>query len=110
MCRQEPHAAQRVRNGGDRPAIAGPDAVLTGLSASYSVTATLSDGITGTVRPAWTSSNAEVASVDSGGRVEGRGHGSTNLTASYQGRSVSKTVQVVNNYGGTWEGSYVIRA
>ena len=28
----------------------------------------------------------------------------------YQGRSVSRTVQVVNNYGGTWEGTYVVRA
>jgi hypothetical protein len=90
--------------------ITGADAVLTGLSASYTVTATMADGTTRTVTPAWTSSNPGVAGVDSGGRLEGRGHGSTNLTASYEVRSVSKTVQVVNNYGGTWEGSYVIRA
>ena len=48
--------------------------------------------------------------MDSTGRLDGRAHGSTNLTASYEGRSVSKTVQVANNYGGTWNGSYVIRA
>ena len=110
MWRQEPHAAQRVWNSGDRPGYYRARRRSHGFFGQYSVTATLSDGTTGTVRPAWTSSNAEVASVDSGGRVEGRGHGSTNLTASYQGRSVSKTVQVVNDYGGTWEGSYVIRA
>lgn len=91
-------------------AITGADAVLTGLSASYTVTATLADGTTRTVTPAWTSSNPGVASVDSAGRLDGRAHGSTNLTASYEGRSASKTVQVVNNYEGTWVGSYVIRA
>jgi len=91
-------------------AIIGADAVLTSLSASYTVTATLTDGTTRTVTPAWTSSNPGVASVDGGGRLEGRIHGSTNLTASYEGRSATKNVQVVNNYAGTWEGRYVIRA
>lgn len=91
-------------------AITGGDAVLTGVSATYTVTATLADGTTRTVTPAWTSSNPGAASVDSAGHLDGRAHGSTNLTASYEGRSVSKTVQVVNNYGGTWEGRYVIRA
>jgi hypothetical protein len=91
-------------------AITGADAVLTGLSAGYTVTATLADGTTRTVTPAWASSNLGVASVDSAGRLDGRTHGSTNLTASYEGRSASKTVQVINNYGGTWVGSYIIRA
>jgi hypothetical protein len=36
--------------------------------------------------------------------------GSTNLTATYEGRTASRTVQVVNNYGGTWNGRYVITA
>ena len=48
--------------------------------------------------------------MDSTGRLDGRAHGSTTLTASYLGRDASKTVQVVNNYGGTWDGQYVIRA
>jgi hypothetical protein len=91
-------------------AVIGADAVLTSLSVSYTVTATLTDGTTRTVTPAWTSSNPGVASVDGVGRLEGRVHGSTNLTASYEGRSATKNVQVVNNYAGTWEGRYVIRA
>jgi hypothetical protein len=91
-------------------AITGDDAVLTGVSASYSVTATLTDGTTRTVTPTWTSSNPGVASVDTAGRLDGRTHGSTNLMASYEGRSASKSVQVINNYGGTWVGRYVIRA
>jgi hypothetical protein len=89
--------------------ITGADALLTGISASYTVTATFADGTARTVTPAWTSSNPGVASVDSAGRLDGRAHGSTNLTASYEGRTVSKIVQVVNNYRGTWDGRYVIR-
>jgi hypothetical protein len=91
-------------------AITGPDAVLTGVSASYVVTATLADGTSRTVTAAWTSSNPAIASVDAAGRLEGRAHGSTTVTATFEGRSASKTVHVINNYGGTWEGSYVIRA
>jgi hypothetical protein len=90
--------------------INGVDAVLTGSVTSYAVTATLSDGTTRTVTPAWTSSNPGVGSVDGSGRLDGRAHGSTTLTASYLGRDVSKTVNVVNNYGGTWTGQYIIRA
>ena len=85
-------------------AIIGADAVLTSLSANYTVTATLTDGTTRSVTPAWTSSNPGVASVDGGGRLEGRIHGSTTLTATYEGRSASRNVQVVNNYSGTWDG------
>ena len=85
-------------------AITGPDAVLTGLSTSYTLTATSADGTTRTVTPAWTSSNPAVASVGAAGLLGGRSHGSTTLTATYDGRSVSKPVRVVNNYGGTWLG------
>jgi hypothetical protein len=62
-----------------------------------------------TVAPARTSSHPGEATVDSAGRLEGRVHGSTTLTATYDGLTVSKTVQVINNYGGTWKGTYVIR-
>ena len=91
-------------------AITGPDAVLTGLSTSYTLTATSADGTTRTVTPVWTSSNPAVASVGAAGLLGGRSHGSTTLTATYEGRSVTKPVQVVNNYGGTWVGKYVRRA
>ena len=37
-------------------------------------------------------------------------HGSTNLAASYQGANASMTVNVLNNYAGTWSGTYAIRA
>ena len=90
--------------------ISGPDALLTGLSANYAVTATMTDGTTRTVVPTWTSSNPGVARVDGSGRLEGRSHGSTMLTASSGGLSASRIVQVVNNYAGSWTGRFIIRA
>jgi hypothetical protein len=41
--------------------------------------------------------------------VKVRSYGSTTLTAAYDGRSASKTVQVINNYGGSWSGRYIVR-
>jgi hypothetical protein len=90
--------------------ITGPDALLTGLSANYAVTATMTDGTTRTVVPTWTSSNPAVARVDGSGRLEGRSHGSTTLTVSSGGQSASRIVQVVNDYAGSWTGRFVIRA
>jgi Bacterial Ig-like domain (group 2) len=90
--------------------ISGADYVLTSSTTAYTATATLSDGSTRTVTPSWSSSAVNVATVDNAGRFDGRAHGSTTLTAVHDGRSASKTVQVVNNYGGSWSGRYVIRA
>src|SRR4051794_7519382 len=90
-------------------AIAGADAVLTGVSTSYTVTATLTDGTSRTVTPAWTTSNPEIAIIDGEGRLQGRAHGSATLTAASGGQTVSKTVRIVNNYGGTWDGRFVVK-
>jgi hypothetical protein len=90
--------------------INGADAILTGLSAGYTAVASFSDGTTRTVIPTWISSDPGVGSVDSAGHVDGRTHGSTNLSATYSGRNASKTIRVINNYGGTWDGRYVVRA
>jgi len=89
--------------------ITGADSVLSSTSSSYTVSATLSDGSTRTILPVWTSSDPGVATVNSMGSVDGRSHGSTTLTATYEGRSASKTVRVITNYSGTWEGRYVVR-
>src|SRR3954471_23169501 len=88
--------------------ITGVDAVLTGLSTLFTVTATFADGSSRSVTPTWRSSNPQVATVDSTGRVESRAHGTTILTASSEGQVVSKTVHVVNNFAGTWAGSFVV--
>jgi hypothetical protein len=90
--------------------INGPDYVLTRSTTAYTATATLSDGSMRTVTPSWSSSAVNVATVDNAGRLDGWAHGSTTLTAARDGRSAAKTVQVVNNYGGSWSGRYIIRA
>jgi hypothetical protein len=84
--------------------IIGADEILSGAQSSYSTTATSSGGPTRIVTPSWTSSDPAVAIVDASGRVEGRSHGSFTLTAAYAGREVSKTVHVIANYSGHWEG------
>src|SRR5215207_1509640 len=89
--------------------INGADYVLTGSTTAYTATATLSDGSTRTVTPSWSSGALNVATVDNAGRLDGRAHGPTTLTAAHEGRTASKTVQVVNNYGGSWSGRYVVR-
>jgi hypothetical protein len=91
-------------------AINGVDYALTGSTTAYTATVTLSDGSTRTVTASWSSSAADVATVDITGRLEGRTHGSTTLTAAFDGRSASKTVRVVNNYAGSWSGQYIITA
>lgn len=89
--------------------INGTDYVLTGSTTTYTATVTLSDGSTRTVTPSWSSSAVNVATVDNSGHLDGQAHGSTTLTAVHDGRSASKTVQVVNNYAGGWSGRYIIR-
>ena len=86
--------------------IAGADAILTGAPSGYVATGTFTDGRTASVPATWRTSNPAVATVDGSGRVEGLTHGSVELIASYQGRDVSKTVQVVSNYSGRWQGEY----
>ena len=88
--------------------ISGDGAVLTGSSSNYTATVTLSDGTTRSVTPTWSSSNGDVASVDNAGRLDGRAHGLTTLTATHDGISATKSVQVVNDYRGTWVGTFVV--
>jgi hypothetical protein len=88
--------------------IDGADAVLTGSSSSYTATATLSDGTTRSLTPTWSSSNSEVAHVDNVGRLDGRAHGTTMLTATHDGMTATKSVRVVNDYRGAWIGRFVV--
>ena len=90
--------------------VTGAGYVLTGSTTTYTATVTMPDGSTRTVMPSWSTSAADVATVDNAGRLGGRTHGSTTLAAVYEGRTASKTVQVVNNYAGTWSGQYIVTA
>jgi hypothetical protein len=60
--------------------------------------ATFSDGSSGNIAAScdWTSGNAGIAQVDGAGLVTGHGEGSTQITASYSGMSISPaTINVV---------------
>jgi hypothetical protein len=88
--------------------VSGLDAIRTGFFATFTAQATMSDGSTQTVTPTWSSSNPDVASVASNGDVTALVNGSSTITATYQGRTGSKTVRAVSNFGGTWSGTYRI--
>ncbi|HET7696277.1 MAG TPA: Ig-like domain-containing protein [Vicinamibacterales bacterium] len=88
--------------------INGADYLLTGGAAAYTATVTLSDGSSRSVTPSWTSSDTRVAAVAGAGRLEALAHGAIALTAVHEGFSASKTVHIVNDYGGSWSGRYVI--
>ena len=90
--------------------IGGPDAVRTGFAADYTVTASLSNGSSQDVSASasCTSSDPSVASIAAPCHLTGTKHGSTTLTVSSQGRTTSKAVNVVNNYGGSWSGYYQV--
>ena len=88
--------------------ISGGDALLTGSSGNFTATATLSDGTSRSVTPTWSTSNRDVATVDNAGRLEGRAHGTTTLAAAHEGVSATRSVQVVNDYRGTWVGRFVV--
>jgi hypothetical protein len=90
-------------------AITGADTLLTGGSSVYHTTATFADGASRTVTPNWSSSNPEVASVDDAGQLQPRAHGTTILTATSGGQTVSKTVHIVNNYAGRWDGVFAAK-
>lgn len=84
--------------------ISGPDALLTGTGGDYTVTASFSNQTTQGVTATWGASGTDRATVSAAGRVTGVAHGSFALTASYQGQTASKTVNIVNNYDGRWAG------
>jgi hypothetical protein len=46
--------------------------------------------------------------VDNSGRLDGLVHGTTTVTATHEGVSATKIVQVVNDYRGTWAGRFVV--
>ena len=72
---------------------------------------TLSNGTTQTASTAaWATDNAGVLSInDSSGVAAGVAHGSATITATAQGVTATRTIRVVQDYQGTWLGTYRIR-
>ena len=77
----------------------GVDALRAGFFADYTVTANMSDRTTQivTTESVWTTSNSAIATVDAKGRLTGLSHGTISLNASYQGRTVSRSVSIVRH-------------
>jgi hypothetical protein len=72
-------------------------------------TATYTKGGAGqTVTPTWRTDNTAVATIDASGQLTPIAHGDVTVIAEYQGANASKLVHVVNDYGATWYGNYVI--
>lgn len=71
----------------------------------WTASATLSSGAVQPVTATWTSSASAVASVDGTGRVTALSPGQTTIAATYQGKSASRELRVVPDYGGRWEGT-----
>jgi hypothetical protein len=88
--------------------VTGLDAIRTNFYANFTAQSTMSDGSTQTVTPSWASSSPDVAAVAANGDVSGISNGAATITATYQGRSASRSVRIVSNFGGNWSGSYRI--
>lgn len=76
-------------------AITGAAKLIRGSKASaYKATATYSNGKKGTVTPTWKVSNTKLAKVDKNGNLSPLGVGKVKLTATFEGKSVSKTITI----------------
>lgn len=89
----------------------GVDALRSGFFADFTVTASMSDRTTQIVTPqaTLTTSDPSIATVDKNGRLTAVSYGSVTINATYQGRSATRTVNIVYNYGGTWTGTFAIQ-
>ena len=82
--------------------ITGPNTLLISQSASYTATAVYADGTTSQESPAWTSSSTAVAEISAVGQLTALTAGSTNISASFEGRTATFAVQVTNPLVGQW--------
>lgn len=94
--------------------ITGLEAVRSNFFTTYTATAGLSNGTSQDVTSTttWTSTNPNIGSMTPAtpGRLDANAHGTIVITAAYQGRSSTKTVNVVQNFGGQWSGVSIVRA
>jgi Bacterial Ig-like domain (group 2) len=87
---------------------AGVDLMKLKATGIFGLTATYSNGSTGSVQGAWRSDNPSVATVDNTGRVTAAGTGETNIVAEFQGLRATQPMRVVPDYQGRWNGDYSI--
>lgn len=82
--------------------ITGPSSLLISQSASYTATAMYSDGSSAAESATWISSSTDVAEISSNGQLTALTRGSTNVAATFNGRTAGLDVQVVNPLVGQW--------
>ena len=73
----------------------------------FVATARLSSGLTEAVTATWTS-DASAVTVDGSGLATAAAVGSATITAAYQGRTATRTVRVLPDYGGRWAGTFFV--
>jgi hypothetical protein len=90
----------------------GADALRTRFFSDFTLTVNMSDRTTQvvTTQAVWTTSDTSIATVDAHGRVDAIRNGTVALNATFQGRSASRTIRIVHNYGGAWIGTYTARS
>jgi hypothetical protein len=84
------------------------DYMMLKATEKFSLTATLSTGVTEAVTPTWSSDTQGVATVDSAGTVTGVGAGQATIIATYQGQTATELIRVIPNYEGTWSGTWAV--
>lgn len=72
----------------------------------FTVTAQYTTGAVEAVAPTWTSDAISIATVDASGTVTGVAAGQATVTATYQGKSVTRGIRVIPDYGGRWTGNW----
>src|SRR6185436_18190093 len=82
--------------------ITGPNALLISQSATYTATATYSDGASSSESAAWASSSTGVAEISAGGQLTALTAGSTTVSATFDTRIARSDVQVTNPLAGQW--------
>jgi hypothetical protein len=83
------------------------DVIKCGACQPFTATYTRG-GVAQTVTPTWRTDNPAVATIDGSGQLTPIAHGDVTVTAEYQEARASKLVHVVNDYGATWYGNYLI--
>jgi hypothetical protein len=89
---------------------AGSDLITINASQTLTARASLNNGSSMTVQPAWGSDAPGVATVDATGRVTGIGSGVATVFADYEGKRGTLLLRVVPNYQGRWEGDWSVTA
>lgn len=74
----------------------------------FFATATYTTGAAEAVTASWSSDNQAVATVDNTGTVTGVSAGQATITASYQGKTVTRSLRVLPDYAGRWAGTWAV--